>query len=106
MKLFITIALLFLMPVFSTAQNPLFTVIPKSQVDSFKSLLKVTSNDTLRMEIFRKLSIYYLEVKRDSALYYAEQRLAMANQLKLKLWQVEGYDILGVVYNYLGNYPK
>jgi signal transduction histidine kinase len=106
MKLFITTTLLFLMPVFSTAQNPLFTVIPKSQVDSFKSLLKITSNDTLRMEIFRKLSIYYLEVKRDSSLYYAEQRLAAANQLRLKLWQVEGYDMLGVVYNYLGNYPK
>src|SRR6476660_8439420 len=97
MRLFIKVALLLLLPVFLKGQpNPLYTVIPQAQLDSFRSMLKTTSNDTLRMEIFRTLSVYYLEVNRDSFIFYAEQRLALANQLKLKLWQVEGYDLLGV----------
>ena len=92
---------------FSMAQkNPLFNLIPKAQVDSFKSLLNTTNNDTLRMEALRTLSMYYLEVKRDSSFYYSAQRLALAQQLKLKLWEAEAYDILGVAYSNLGNYPK
>src|SRR5215217_1760999 len=107
MKLLLKIFLPLLFPAFAIAQqNPLFNLIPVSQVDSFKSLLRVTKNDTLRMEIFRTLSMYYIEVKRDSTLYYAEQRLALATQLKLKLWKAEAYDILGVAFANLGNYSK
>ena len=87
MKSIIKIFLLLLMPVFAmTQQNPLFNLIPQAQVDSFTSLLQTTNNDTLRMEVLRVLSMYYLEVKRDSLFYYAKQRLALAQQLKFKLW--------------------
>ncbi len=99
--------LLLLCPAFSMAQQSVYgEEHTKEQMDSLRLVLKNTSNDTLRMGIARSFCFYYMEVKRDSALYFVEQQLVLAKQLKLKLWEADAFDNIGYVSFLLTNYPR
>ena len=39
-------------------------------------------------------------------LYFMEQQLVLAKQLKLKLWEADAFDNIGYVSFQLTNYPK
>ncbi|MEO5984149.1 MAG: tetratricopeptide repeat protein, partial [Ferruginibacter sp.] len=107
MRSLIKIILLLFLPAFSKAQQNLYwEEYTKEQIESLRSLLKNTSNDTLRMEIARSFCIYYMDIKRDSALYFVEQQLALAKQLKLKLWEADALDNLGYIRFLLTSYPR
>jgi signal transduction histidine kinase len=107
MKSFIKIVLLFFFPAFSIAQQNVYgEELTKKQIDSLRLVLKITANDTLRMGIARSFCFYYMEIKRDSALYFVEQQLALAKQLKLKLWEADALDNIGYVSFLLTNYPR
>ena len=71
MKNYLKILFFLMLPVFLTAQNDDYlTELSQGQADSLKLVLKSTSNDTLRMQISRDLGLHYLEVKKDTAIYF------------------------------------
>ncbi len=96
------IILFLLLPAFSNAQE--------SQLDRLKLELKNAANDTLRMAFYAELSGYYFQRKVDSALYFNEQSLLLAQKLKIRLWEAWSLsnkgDILKVMRNYPGCYQS
>ena len=71
-----------------------------------RTVLKHTTNDTLKMSIFYELSGYYPELNKDTSLYYAELQLQSAKNLEQRVWAADAYfQIAYVSYNF-GSYPK
>ncbi|MEP6677123.1 MAG: histidine kinase dimerization/phospho-acceptor domain-containing protein, partial [Ferruginibacter sp.] len=58
------------------------------------------------MSSYRELSLYYLDINSDSALYYIEYDLPLAKKLKLKIWEADALDLKGIILSNLGNYPQ
>ena len=107
MKLFLKIFLILLLPVCSSAQvSPLFLEPTKKQADSLRIVLKEASKDTIRMVALRELSLFYLDINADSALYYIEQELPIVKKLNLKIWEADALDLHGLILSNQGNYPK
>ena len=96
MKQYIKIILLLLLPFLTNSQvNPLYIQPQPYQLDSLMSIYKNTNNDTTRMEMCRDLGYYYHERNKDSALYFHQQQLLLAKQLKQRLWEADAYDLIG-----------
>lgn len=107
MKLFIKISLLLLLPASSIAQPiPYWEEWNRSQIDSLLLIWNNTTNDTLRMGIARSLGYYYGEANLDSGLYYTRQQIALARQLKLKLWEADALDGIGYQLSHSKDYPR
>ena len=106
MKLLIKIFVFLLMPSFAAAQQDLyFETWSNKQVDSLKTELHHTSNDTMRMFLCRCIGFHYQETNRDSSLYFHEHELMLARKLQLKIWEGDALDQAGWVLSYLKNYP-
>ena len=107
MKLFIKIMLLLLLPASSIAQqNPYWEEWNRSQADSLLLIWNNTTNDTLRMGLARSLGVYYAEINIDSGLYYSQQQVALARQLKLKLWEADALNGFGYLSSLSKDYPR
>ena len=76
----------------------------QARLDSLQTALKNTTNDTLRMVIFRDLGLFYVESKTDSSLYFLDQQMTIAKNLELKLWEAAAYDDIGYSLKKSGNY--
>ena len=92
MKRYVKIVLLLLLPVFSVAQQQV--------LDSLKNVFTTSRVDSVRYNTARKIYDYYEEANRDSALYYANQYLALAQKNGQKLAEVAGlnnkaYQLIG-----------
>jgi len=89
---------------------PAFSIAQESQYDRLKLELKNAPNDTLRMAFYTELSGYYFQRKVDSAFYFNEQSLLLAQKLKMRLWEAwtlsNKGDILKVMRNYSGSYQS
>jgi two-component system, NtrC family, sensor kinase len=95
MRTNLLLLLLLIVPAFAMAQNDSYlTSSTQLQADSMKLVLSSTSDDTLSMSFSRKLGLYYLEIKKDSAIYFFKQQISLAEKLKLKLWAADGYALL------------
>jgi len=71
---------IFIIPWHSYSQQ-----IPDADTDmgeKLKFALRHAENDTLRAEILTGLSIYYIDVQRDTAIFYSEQAIAMGKKLR------------------------
>jgi two-component system NtrC family sensor kinase len=93
MKNRIKILLLLLIPVLANAQQHL----PDSTLRAFKN----ASNDSLRYRANRLAYDYFEEINRDSALYYADQTLLLAQKNNKKLVMAsslacKGYQLTGM----------
>jgi len=105
MKPLLKVLSLVLVPAFSIAQvNPLFLEPTKKQADSLRVELNKNINDTLRMAAYRELTLYYLDINSDSALFFIEKDLPLAKKLNLKLWEADAYDLMGIITTNQGNY--
>jgi two-component system NtrC family sensor kinase len=105
MKLIFKLILLLIFPVCVSAQSELyFKTWSDSQADSLRQVLNNTSNDTLKMFVYRCLGFHYQEKDRDSSFYFHSRQLAMARKLKMKIWQGDALDLTGWVLAYLKNY--
>lgn len=103
----IRLLMLLLIPCFSHSQdNPLYVEPAGTDVDRLRFASQQTANDTIRMAIFRDLSLYYLDINTDSSLYFIERSLPLAQKLKLKLWQADIWDLIALNLRNLGNYPR
>ena len=100
MKLLLKIALLLLFPAFVFAQQQ------QKKLDSMRLAIKKTANDTIVMGTSRFLALSYLEINRDSSIFYNKQALSLAKKLKLKLNEVDMLDAQGYLLYTLGNYPE
>jgi signal transduction histidine kinase len=105
MKLIFKLILLLVFPVCVNAQSELyFKTWSDRQADSLRQVLNNTSNDTLKMFVYRCLGFHYQEKDRDSSFYFHSRQLAMARKLKMKIWQGDALDLTGWVLAYLKNY--
>ena len=98
MKKFILFLLLFWSVIFETQSQ-------QNTSDSLHLSLQNATNDTIRMDIFRQLGWYYYTINYDSARFYWQQSLSIAQKLKLKLYEAgilssQAYDLSW------SNYPK
>ncbi|MCU0357746.1 MAG: ATP-binding protein [Cyclobacteriaceae bacterium] len=101
------VILLFLLPGFSQAQdNPLYVEPSRDEADSFRLVLKQDINDTLRMAAYRELSLFYLDINTDSALYFIGKALPLAQKLNLKLWEADALDLMAINLRNQGNYTR
>lgn len=99
MKKTIKIALLLLLPVFVSAQSG------QKQLDSLHLALRNASNDTIRMDVYKNLGGFYMEINRDSAISYLNQSITLAQQLRLKLDEATALGMRGYMLMTFGNYP-
>ena len=100
MKFWIKFISLILTPYFVSGQPN------QSQSNSLHQALNSAANDTIRMDAFTKLGNYYFNSNIDSSKFYLEQGLAISRRLNLKLNEVAISHQMGIVFLYLGNYPK
>ena len=100
MKQFIKIVLLLLLPVFVSAQPV------QKKLDSLHFALKNAANDTIRMDVYNNLGIYYNEINRDSSFFYLDQTIPIAQKLKLKLIEASALTNKGYMQTHLGDYSR
>ena len=75
-------------------------------VEVLKNKLRSERNDTSMLLWYEQIANIYSEINPDSAFHYAEQALAKALQLRLKLEEVVALGELGYAQLNLGNYPR
>ena len=96
MKIVRGIAVFLLLPFISPAQNSQF-------FDSLNYALLNTTNDTVKMDIYRQMGFYQQEGKVDSALFYHEKQLSFAKKLNLKLYEADAYEQIAYVKSWQGD---
>ncbi len=112
MKHCITIILFLVLPVFVSAQSKLSFILSDTtlsgtqKLDRLQLALKNAANDTVRMDAYYILALYYLETNRDSAVYYEDKSIALAQKLRLKLFEAHALSDRGYALIGLGKYPS
>jgi hypothetical protein len=76
MKRILKLSLLLMLPAFITAQPE------ETQLESLQTNLENAANDTIRMDVYLNLALYYNEINRDSALFYLANGLPLAQKVK------------------------
>ena len=105
MKLFFKILFLILLATPAKAQqNPYLPEPNANQADSMKQLLTTQANDSLNMLFYRDLGFYYVEYKKDSAIYFWNKLTVLAKSLKQELWEADGLGLLTYAYTKSGKY--
>ena len=75
-------------------------------IDSLRSELERTDNDTVRLQITGNLSDAFTETRFDSALHYAEIELQLARKLNFKLNESYALQQMGYALTNLGDFPR
>ena len=89
----------------SAAQsNPYWQEPTKTQVDSLKKVLAISTNDSVNMYINRQLGMYYQEINRMASLTYYGEMLRLATKIKQKVWEAEALSRNGYVSCLIQNY--
>ncbi len=105
MKLFFKIWFLILLTTSAKAQQYFYLPEPTaSQADSMKRLLTSQANDSMNMLFCRDLGFYYVEYKKDSAIYFLNKQIVLARSLKQELWEADGYGLLTYAFTKSGKY--
>jgi signal transduction histidine kinase len=103
-QLFI-ISIVLSVPNFTLAQTNYWIIFTDVQADSLKRAFATASNDTVVMSVASNLGKYYEEKNRDSALYYFNKQLAIAQQLKAQWYEADAYSFIGYLAGVVGDYP-
>ncbi|CAN5439625.1 hypothetical protein BH10BAC2_BH10BAC2_39140 [soil metagenome] len=85
---------------------PFFIEAQQKQLENLHRVLKNAANDTLRMDAYHKLGVFYDDVNLDSSVYYGEKGISVARKLKLKLNEAEMLMITSFPLAQMGNYPQ
>ncbi|MES1221160.1 MAG: ATP-binding protein [Bacteroidota bacterium] len=100
MSQFIKKIFFLLFPVVVSAQSQ------QQEIDSMHLSLRLASDDTTRMKIYKDLAYYYDDVDLDSCVFYNEKGLAIAQQLKSNLDEAYMLMSLSFPLTKMGNYPR
>ena len=76
------------------------------RIDSLRQILKVTESDSNRVLIMSEMSSSYRLLNLDSALYYGQKSLAMAQDIKYLRGEVSSMISLARFFREEGNLPK
>ncbi len=98
MKRFLCISPILLLPLFLTAQQTL--------PDSLRIAFQKAPNDSVRFKISRSIYTFYEETNRDSALYYAQLRYAIAKKYNRKIEEAYLQGQMGYQQIYLGRFSE
>ncbi len=98
MKTILKLACLLLLPFITNAQQ--------GKLDSLQTILQRATTDLAKHNACVGLYFYYLEVNRDSALFYADKRLALAKANNQKLAEAAAYNSRGYQYSTIGRYAE
>ncbi len=96
MKTFVIIPLLLFFPFIANSQQ--------SKPASLRKVLQNATSDMARHNASYNLYFYFLEANRDSALFYAENRLALARKNKIALAEATALVSKAYQYNAIGRY--
>ncbi len=99
MKNVFRIFFLFILPVVSLAQDD------QHFLDSMETALRDAANDTIRLDINRKLGFYFQDGAADIGLVYHQAQLDLAKKLNLRLWEADAYQQVAYCYVRIGNLP-
>ncbi len=99
MKKVKTILVLLFLPFVVSAQN-------SSYLDSLKQELRHTTNDTIKMDIYRNMGFYLQNGRVDSALHYHQQQLAYAEKLDMKLYEADAHQQIAYVLLWQNELPE
>src|SRR5436189_1534313 len=72
-------------------------------IDSLRNEFETTHNDTLHLILVNQLryNYFFVHPNLDSALFYSEQVLTMAQKLKYRIDEAYSLDLIGDVMNYM-----
>jgi two-component system NtrC family sensor kinase len=98
MKRFFKIALLLFLPFFSKAQQKL--------PDSLRVAFEQAANDSLKFKATRAIYTFYEETNRDSALYYAQLRYAVAKKYNRAIEEAHTQGQMAYQQIYLGRFSE
>src|SRR3954471_16042122 len=105
LRLYVTVLSFMLLSISRAAQNsPYWQEPTKTQIDSLKKVLAISTNDSVTMYINRQLGMYYQEINRTAALAYYEEMLKLAKKIKQKIWEAEALSRNGYVSCLIQNY--
>jgi two-component system NtrC family sensor kinase len=99
MKSVIKIFFLVALPFLASAQNE------QNYKDSLLTALSNAANDTIRLDINRKLGFYLQNTMSDTALLYHQAQQTLAKKLDLKLWEADAYQQIAYCFTRLDNLP-
>jgi two-component system, NtrC family, sensor kinase len=98
MKIRLTITLLLLLPFIANAQQ--------NRPDSLRKILQNATSDSARYNAAVNLYFFFIEVNRDSALLYVENRLALARKNNIALAEAAALISKAYQYNAVGKYSE
>ena len=96
--------LILIVPFVSWSNLPLIMQGQNDLPDRLQWEWQNTHNDTLKVKLAEDLARYYLELDRDSALYYCEQWFVLAMRTGHKIEAASAYSSKGYVYYHMGEY--
>ena len=99
MKSILKIIALILLPVLCRAQTD------QNYPDSMQTALRNATNDTMRMDINRKLGFFNQDSDAGKALVYHGAQLALAKKLQFRIWEADAYQQIAYCYTILYNLP-
>ena len=75
-------------------------------IDSLKQEITLTTNDSLKSALYERLGYEYLYFKPDSALFYIDKAISIAELAKNESASAAGYNRKGTYYLLQSKYPK
>ncbi|MEJ2105191.1 MAG: hypothetical protein P8X47_11530 [Ignavibacteriaceae bacterium] len=111
-RAFLLLIIFFSMLGFCRAQSKLFYILSDTtlsgtkKLDSLQLALRNAANDTVRLDAYYNLALYYLEINRDSSVYYDNKCISLAQKLRLKLIEAAALSDKGYALLALGKYPS
>jgi len=104
MRLTLIHIILFGLPLLVMSNGPSYLEVRKSMLDSLQTAWQITTNDTLRVQLAEGLSDHYLELDRDSVIYYCEQRVILSRKIGHKIWEASAYNTWGYTLYHRGDF--
>jgi len=105
MKTGLKMLVFFLLPFLGIAQSPA-TSREQSLPDSLRQILAGANDDSIRYQVCRLLYTHFEERNRDSALYYANQRLLLSTRNNKKIAEAFDLGVKGYQLVYLGRFGE
>ncbi len=99
MKMIATLVVFCLLNVLMAQDQPL-------AIDSLKVQLDNQTNDTLRLKTLKKISGLFMPLQTDSALFYADKMLDLAEEKSNLYYTADACDVLSNIYESTGNLQK
>src|SRR5690348_3305788 len=84
--------------IFSVAFNHAFSQRESKAMDSLENIVRITSNDSLKVAVMRTLSFNYHNIDAKKAITFGRNAVALAKQRELELELGRSYQSLGVAY--------